>query len=180
LAEVAVLTVGRALALVCGLGLLAQALPARTDEVIGRPGDGGVITVRPATQLDSRQGVGRFVGISGANSGARTLSLNRIVIPPGGKARAHRHRNHETAIYLIQGTVETRYGAGLRQRVVNHSGDFIFIPADVPHQPVNLSATEPAIAIVTRSDPNEQESVELLDEAGQPLPVDHQHGSAHP
>ena len=171
---------GRVFALVCGLGLLAQASPARTDEVIGRPGDGGVITVRPATQHDSRQGLGRFVGISGANSGARTLSLNRIVIPPGAKARAHRHRNYETAIYLLQGTVETRYGAGLRQRVVNRAGDFIFIPADLPHQPVNLSATEPAIAIVTRSDPNEQESVELLDDDGQPLPAHHQHGPAHP
>ncbi|MFS6827379.1 cupin domain-containing protein [Cyanobium sp. ATX 6F1] len=175
-----VVTDGRALALVCGLGLLAQASPVRTDEVIGRPGDGGVITVRPATQHDSRQGLGRFVGISGANSGARTLSLNRIVIPPGARARAHRHRNYETAIYLLQGTVETRYGAGLRQRVVNRAGDFIFIPADLPHQLVNLSATEPAIAIVTRSDPNEQESVELLDDAGLPLPADHQHGPAHP
>ena len=179
-AEVAVLMGGRALALVCGLGLLAQASPARTDEVIGRPGDGGVITVRPATQLGSRQGLGRFVGISGANSGARTLSLNRVVIPPGAKARAHLHRNYETAIYLLQGTVETRYGTGLRQRVVNRAGDFIFIPADLPHQPVNLSATEPAIAIVTRSDPNEQESVELLDDAGQPLPAAQQHGHAHP
>ncbi|WP_255105951.1 MULTISPECIES: cupin domain-containing protein [unclassified Synechococcus] len=175
-----VLTDGRVLALVCGLGLLAQASPARTDEVIGRPGDGGIITVRPAKQHDSRQGLGRFVGISGANSGARTLSLNRIVIPAGAKARAHRHRNYETAIYLLQGMVETRYGAGLLQRVVNRAGDFIFIPADLPHQPVNLSATEPAIAIVTRSDPNEQESVELLDDAGQPLPAHHQHGPAHP
>ena len=34
------LTSGRALALVCGLGLLAQVLPARADEVIGHPGDG--------------------------------------------------------------------------------------------------------------------------------------------
>jgi uncharacterized RmlC-like cupin family protein len=31
----------------------------------------------------------------------------------------------------------------------------------VPHQPINLSDTEPAIAIVARNDPNEQEHVEL-------------------
>jgi uncharacterized RmlC-like cupin family protein len=29
-------------------------------------------------------------------------------------------------------------------------------------QPINLSATEPAIAIVARNDPQEQEHVELL------------------
>jgi len=64
-----------------------------------------------------------------------------------------------SAIYLIQGRVETRYGEGLKKRVVNVAGDFIFIPPDVPHQPFNLSDTESAIAIVTRNDPDEQEHV---------------------
>ena len=48
----------------------------------------------------------------------------------------------------------TRYGEGLKNSVVNVAGDFIFIPPDVPHQPFNLSDTEPAIAIVARNDPN--------------------------
>ena len=48
---------------------------------------------------------------------------------------------------------------GLKKSVVNVAGDFIFIPPDVPHQPFNLSHTEPAIAIVTRNDPDEQEHV---------------------
>lgn len=62
---------------------------------------------------------------------------------------------------MIQGRVETRYGAGLKKSVVNVTGDFVFIPADLPHQPRNLSKTEPAIAMVMRTDPNEQESVEI-------------------
>jgi uncharacterized RmlC-like cupin family protein len=41
--------------------------------------------------------------------------------------------------------------------------DFLFIPADIPHQPVNHAA-EPALAIVARNDANEQESVELFSE----------------
>ena len=61
--------------------------------------------------------------------------------------------------------VETRYGPGLRQSMINEGGDFIFIPANVPHQPVNLSTTEPAHAIVARNDPNEQESVVVYDPA---------------
>jgi uncharacterized RmlC-like cupin family protein len=48
--------------------------------------------------------------------------------------------------------------------MVNEPGDFIFIPPDVPHQPVNLSDTKPAIAIVARNDPEEQEHVILLPE----------------
>ena len=81
----------------------------------------------------------------------------KVVIPPGGSAEAHVHKGFESAIYLVQGRVETRYGEGLKKSVVNQAGDFIFVPPDVPHQPFNLSDTELAIAIVARSDPNEQE-----------------------
>ncbi len=64
---------------------------------------------------------------------------------------------------MLKGQVDTRYGAGLRQSVVASEGDFIFIGPGVPHQPVNMSATEPAYAIIARNDPNEQESVVAYD-----------------
>ena len=67
--------------------------------------------------------------------------------------------SYESAIYLIQGRVETRYGEGLKKSVVNKAGDFIFIPADVPHKPVNMSETKSAIAIVARNHADEQENV---------------------
>ena len=137
-------------------------LRAQEVEVIGRPNGEDIVTVRPLVSSQSRQGVRQFVGISGANSGARGLSMNRVVIPPGGSAEPHRHVGSESAIYLLQGTVETRYGDRLERRVVNRAGDFLFIPPGVPHQPINLSTTEPAIAIVARNDPEEQEHVELL------------------
>ena len=108
----------------------------------------------------TRQQLPNFVGVSAATAGARGISMNMVIIPPGGAAEPHLHRGYETAIYLLQGRVETRYGEGLRRSVIHEAGDFIFIPADVPHQPVNLSATEPAHALVARNDPNEQESVE--------------------
>ena len=44
------------------------------------------------------------------------------------------------------------------------AGDFVYIPANVPHLPYNLSQTEPCLAIISRTDPNEQESVVLLPE----------------
>lgn len=131
-------------------------------EVIGNPAGGGIVTVRPVKESATRQGLRQFVGISGANSGARGLSMNEVIIPPGGRAQAHRHVGAESAIYLLSGTVETFYGPCLEQRVINRAGDFLFIPAGVPHMPVNLSRTRPAVAIVARNDPNEQERVELL------------------
>jgi len=48
--------------------------------------------------------------------------------------------------------------------VITEGGDFLYIPADLPHKPINLSDTEAAEAIVARTDPNEQESVEHVAE----------------
>lgn len=118
-----------------------------------------IITVRPPDEVMSRQGLPYFVGISEKTAGAQGLSMNLVVIPPGGAARPHLHRGYESAIYLLKGRVETRFGPGLQQKVVNREGDFIFIPPNLPHQPHNLSDTEPALAIVARNDPNEQENV---------------------
>ncbi len=124
-----------------------------------------IVTIRPQMTTMTKQQLPNFVGISGVTAGAQHLSMNLVIIPAGGAAQPHVHRGYETAIYLLQGRVETRYGPGLRKSVIHEAGDFIFIPADVPHQPVNLSATEPAHALVARNDPNEQESVVAYDPA---------------
>lgn len=142
--------------------LMAGMAPPPAIEVIGSPSGDAIVTVRPSGSTATRQGLRQYVGISGANSGARGLSMNRVIIPAGGRAQAHRHVGSESTIYLISGTVKTLYGPCLEHSVVNQAGDFLFIPAGLPHQPINLSAREPAIAIVARNDPNEQERVELL------------------
>jgi uncharacterized RmlC-like cupin family protein len=118
-----------------------------------------IVTVRPAEPVDTLQRLPAFVGISDATAGSTGIGMNVVVIPPGAAAEPHYHDGFETAIYLLSGRVETRYGDGLRQTCVNEAGDFLFIPAGVPHQPRNLSDTEPARALVARNTPNEQESV---------------------
>lgn len=124
-----------------------------------------IITVRPGQEVLSRQQLPYFVGISQANAGATGISLNLIVIPPGGAAQPHLHLGYETAIYILEGQVQTFYGPGLRRSTINQAGDFLFIPANLPHQPVNLSASQAARALVARNDANEQESVVLYDPA---------------
>jgi uncharacterized RmlC-like cupin family protein len=142
------------------LGLLLA--PAAADQIIIGERDGkDIVTVRATEATQSKQALTIFTGISANTAGTKGLSLLKVVIPPGGSAKAHVHKGYESAVYLLQGRVETRYGEGLKKSVVNVGGDFIFIPPDVPHQPFNLSDTEPAIAIVARNDPNEQEHVVL-------------------
>jgi uncharacterized RmlC-like cupin family protein len=123
----------------------------------------GVIAVRAAVSIQAKQQIPYFVGISEATAGARGLSLQLVVIPPGGEAAPHIHQGYETAIYVLEGQVETLYGPGLRERVVNGPGEFLYIAPDVPHQARNLSATEPAVGLVARNDANEQERVILYD-----------------
>lgn len=123
-----------------------------------------IIVIRPTKTTDTKQGLPNFHGISGQNAGAKHISMNKVVIPPGGSAKAHLHKGYETAIYLIKGRVKTLYGKNLEKSVINEDGDFLYIPADLPHKPINLSQTESAEAIVARTDPNEQESVEHVAE----------------
>jgi uncharacterized RmlC-like cupin family protein len=136
------------------------AVPANAEQtIIGEKNGKDIVTVRVTEAAQSKQALPIFTGISGNTAGAKHLTLLKVVIPPGRSAEPHVHKGFESAIYLMQGRVETRYGEGLKQSVVNVAGDFLFVPPDVPHQPINLSDTEPAIAIVARNDPNEQEHV---------------------
>ncbi|MBL8090504.1 MAG: cupin domain-containing protein [Anaerolineales bacterium] len=118
-----------------------------------------IITVRPQGTHISKQQLPNFEGISANTAGSKHLCMHLVVIPPGGKAVAHYHDGYETVIYIIQGKAETKYGKNLEQSTINEAGEFLFIPPNLPHQPVNLSDTEEVIAVVARNDPNEQESV---------------------
>lgn len=118
-----------------------------------------VVALRPQQEIMTRQRLPYFVGVSGQTVGATGLSMHIVVIPPGARAEPHLHEGYETAIYVLQGRVETRYGENLSQSVVSEAGDFLFIPPGMPHEAINLSETEPARAIVARNDPNEQERV---------------------
>ena len=125
---------------------------------------GRVVTVRPEESIATKQDLPYFVGISQETVGAKGLSMNMVVIPPGGSPKAHYHKDFETAIYLLKGKVETWFGKNLKESMINEEGDFVYIPPGVPHKPINLSETETALAIVSRNDPNEHENVIAYEE----------------
>ena len=105
-----------------------------------------------------------FAGVSAGNCGARGICMHLLTIPPLGRARAHLHEHHETAIYVISGAAAMWYGERLEQQLDCRAGDYVYIPAGVPHLPYNPSATEACTAVIARTDPNEQESVVLRPE----------------
>jgi uncharacterized RmlC-like cupin family protein len=120
--------------------------------------------VKAGAPFIGKQGLSYAPGISAETVGARGVHLQIITIPPGARAKAHKHEDHETALYVLSGEAGMYYGERLEQHLVSRSGDFVYIPANVPHLPYNASTTEPCVAVISRTDPNEQESVVLLPE----------------
>jgi uncharacterized RmlC-like cupin family protein len=117
--------------------------------------------VRGDSSYQGKQGLTYFSGISAESVGAQGLCLHLLRLPPGARAHAHLHAAHETAIYLLRGTAAMWYGPQLEHHLVQQAGEFLYIPANMPHLPFNPYAEE-AVALLARTDPNEQESVTLL------------------
>jgi uncharacterized RmlC-like cupin family protein len=111
-----------------------------------------------------KQGLQYNVAISAETVGSQALHMQLVTIPPGGRAHAHKHATHETALYALSGTSGMWYGEQLEHHVTVEPGSFLYIPADMPHLPYNPSQTEPVVAVIARTDPHEQESVVLLPE----------------
>lgn len=119
--------------------------------------------IRPNETYLGKQGFTYVEGITAESVGSTGLCMNLLTIPPGGRASAHKHEHHETAIYMIAGEADTWYGERLEHHVVVKAGEMFYIPADMPHVAANRGS-EPCVAIIARTDPNEQESVVLLPE----------------
>jgi uncharacterized RmlC-like cupin family protein len=143
------------------------------------PLDRCVFVTASAGSYEGKHGHVFLSGISRETAGSAQLCLHVTELPPGGSSHPHVHRGHESAAYIVSGDVEVRHGEDLALSARIGSGDFVYILAGVPHMPVNLSFENPAMIVVARTDPNEQESVELLDlrvarpvgDRAHPLPI---------
>lgn len=119
--------------------------------------------IRAENSYDGKQGLTYFCGIAAETVGSKGICMHLLTMPAGGRAKAHLHENHETAIYVLDGEVFTLFGHRLENCIPTRAGDLVYIPAGMPHLPVNLS-DKPCSAVIARTDPNEQESVVLLPE----------------
>ncbi len=117
--------------------------------------------VRGGQPYRSEQGAVYAPGISAETVGSTVVFLGVVTLPPGERTRAHVHERHESAFYLLSGDeVELWSGEQLEHREVARPGDFLFIPANVPHVAVNRGAT-PAVFVGVRDEPTAQESLSM-------------------
>ena len=121
-----------------------------------------VVVVPRGREQGAKTGIEYFQGISSETAGATQLCLQLGSIPPGARAKAHYHE-HESAALVVRGEIVTWFGDGLREHSVVHAGELAFIPARVPHMPVNYG-DEPAEFVIARGDPRTLESSVLMPE----------------
>jgi uncharacterized RmlC-like cupin family protein len=50
-----------------------------------------------------KQALSYTPGISAESVGAQGIHLQLVTLPPGGRAKAHKHESHETAIHVLSG-----------------------------------------------------------------------------
>jgi uncharacterized RmlC-like cupin family protein len=117
--------------------------------------------LRPSGTYAGKQGFNYFEGVAKETVGSSGVCMHLLTMPPGGRAKAHKHDSHETAIYVLSGKAIMYWGDRLEHCMETAAGDMIYIPANVPHLPVNNSDAE-VTAVIARTDPSEQESVTLL------------------
>ena len=120
--------------------------------------------VRAGEEFAGKQGHFCAPGISAQSAGAQRIHLQIVRIPPAVRSKAHQHEGHESAIYILSGESGMWYGESLQHHLIARAGDFLYIPPNMPHLPYNLSDAESCVALIARTDPNEQESLVLLPE----------------
>jgi uncharacterized RmlC-like cupin family protein len=97
----------------------------------------------------------RLAGVSETLSGATGIHLAIATVPPGRCSTAHYHVNCESAIYVMSGEGRFLHGLELEIEEKIAPGDFIYVPPDSNHQPVNTSDHEELVLIVARNAPVE-------------------------
>ncbi len=119
------------------------------------------IHVRSGDAYVGRQNLTYLAGLTGTTAGSRGICMNVATLPPGARAKAHLHRDVETAVYIIEGEASTFYGPALSDVVIARAGEYVYIPPDVPHIVVNHTDA-PCRAVVAHTGPDDQAGIVML------------------
>jgi|SRR6516165_6335190 uncharacterized RmlC-like cupin family protein len=74
-------------------------------------------------------------------------------VEPGSRTGVHHHGSQETIAFVLSGACEIRWGERGEFVARAKSGDFIHVPAYLPHMEINPSKETPFRWVVVRSTP---------------------------
>jgi uncharacterized RmlC-like cupin family protein len=72
-------------------------------------------------------------------------------VEPGARTGIHHHGEQQTVAYVLSGICKVRWGAKGEYSASAKAGDFIHVPAFLPHMEINPSKLEPFCWVVVRS-----------------------------
>ena len=98
--------------------------------------------------------------VSQATTGASHIYMGVFRVPAGAQSRPHYHAECESAVYMLSGRLNVRWGEGLEHSLALEPGDMVYVPPRETHTVQNVSDSEPAEYIVARDSPTE-DSVEV-------------------
>ena len=110
--------------------------------------------VRP-DQLDSATaqtpGSQRFAAIYPGAGIESPMWGGPFLVEPGARTGIHHHGEQHTIAYILSGTSYVRWGERGEFDATLQAGDFLFVPAWLPHQEINPSSENPFQWIVVRN-----------------------------
>ena len=109
-------------------------------------------TQDPSTTNQTR-GMIRRPGIDANTVGAGKIWLGHVTCVPNTLGPPHHHGEAETAAYVLSGQIRVYFGENFEAYVDAGPGDFIFVPAHMPHIEGNVT-DEPAEAVLSRGPDN--------------------------
>ena len=121
------------------------------------------VVIRSGVAYQGQQGLTYLTGLTGATAGSRAICMTLVTLPDGARARTHLHRGIETAVYVIEGETEMYFGARLQELLLARAGEYIYVPADMPHLVINRSGAS-CRAVVAHTASDDQEGIVALPE----------------
>jgi uncharacterized RmlC-like cupin family protein len=101
-------------------------------------------------------GMQRYAAISGGRTGSQHLWMGGNTVHPGQKSADHHHGEADSGIYIVSGHPRFVFLVdGQEEHIDAGPGDFVYVPAWVPHREENPSEDEDAVVVLARSTPEE-------------------------
>lgn len=101
-------------------------------------------------------GMRRYAAISGTLTGSQHLWMGGNTVLPGEASADHHHGPADSGIYIVSGHPRFHFLVDDKEASIDAGpGDFVYVPAWVPHREENPSPDEPALVVLARSTPEE-------------------------
>ncbi|MDX6718569.1 MAG: hypothetical protein QOJ63_823 [Solirubrobacteraceae bacterium] len=117
-----------------------------------------IVKPRPNHMLP--RGVVGGAEVSQTTTGAENIYMGVFRVPAGAQSMPHYHADCESAVYMLSGRLNVRWGEGLEHALSLEPGDMVYVPPRETHLLENPSEEEAAEYVVARDAP-EEDSVEV-------------------